>query len=350
MHIPKGGIAFFDSGIGGMTVLKECEKLFKNQIFYYYGDNIHAPYGNKSPQHIKKYVRRAFDLFQRLEVKVAVIACNTVTAICIEELRREYSFPIIGAEPAVLGTARKYFDATKLCLDADMQNLRKRQRSNIEKERQPIYILTTQATYESARFYTLCKKAQKYCPNVPMVAFPCKQLAKVIEKNILNEEFDYRPFLPSGKPRAVVLGCTHYIFIKKKIEGYYHCPCVDGNEGIARRLKSVLDGYIERTCWPIPDERGATFFEKEKHNNHFSLKNQKNVFGVTTLDPKRKLPLKSHRKNPKIITNKCSYLRMNVSVPMIDKGGGKYIIFCGSGKRRNAFIYKQMFVFHQKKS
>ena len=56
MRIPKGGIAFFDSGIGGMTVLAECEKFFKNEIFYYYGDNFHAPYGNLPISKIKKKI------------------------------------------------------------------------------------------------------------------------------------------------------------------------------------------------------------------------------------------------------------------------------------------------------
>ena len=63
MIIPRGGIAFFDSGIGGMTVLSSCMKLFKNEIFYYYGDNKHAPYGNLSEKQIRKYTKRAFNYF-----------------------------------------------------------------------------------------------------------------------------------------------------------------------------------------------------------------------------------------------------------------------------------------------
>ena len=102
MRIPKGGIAFFDSGIGGMTVLSACEKQINNEIFYYYGDNFHAPYGNLPIYKIKKYVHKAFKLFESLQVKAVVIACNTVTAVCIDELRRKYTFPIIGVEPALM--------------------------------------------------------------------------------------------------------------------------------------------------------------------------------------------------------------------------------------------------------
>ena len=77
MRILKGGIAFFDSGIGGMTVLAECQKRCKGEIFYYYGDNKHAPYGNLPPAKIRRYVEKAFRKFRRLKVKAVVVACNT---------------------------------------------------------------------------------------------------------------------------------------------------------------------------------------------------------------------------------------------------------------------------------
>ena len=70
MKVRKGGVAFFDSGIGGLTVLAECEKFFSKEIFYYYGDHAHAPYGNLSNRKIKKYVFRAFRLFKKLRVNI----------------------------------------------------------------------------------------------------------------------------------------------------------------------------------------------------------------------------------------------------------------------------------------
>ena len=86
MGIPSGGVAFFDSGIGGLTVLCECAARLPNERFYYFGDNRHAPYGNLSDKKIKKLVFRAFRKFAALRVKAAVLACNTATATCVEAL------------------------------------------------------------------------------------------------------------------------------------------------------------------------------------------------------------------------------------------------------------------------
>ena len=134
MNVPKGGIAFFDSGIGGLTVLAECQKYIKSNIFYYYGDNARAPYGNLSSAVVQSYVKEAFDLFADLQVKAAVVACNTVTALCVESLRNHYAFPIIGAEPAITLAARQ-----------------------TEGE---VLILATKGTLESERFRLLCQKTE----------------------------------------------------------------------------------------------------------------------------------------------------------------------------------------------
>lgn len=214
MKIVKGGIAFFDSGIGGLTVLSACRKYLPNELFYYYGDNHHAPYGNLPPKKIRRYVRKAFALFARLKVRAAVVACNTATAVCVEELRKRYSFPIIGTEPAVF-TAAKMGGKT--------------------------FILTTRATYESERFKGLCEEAEKRYPCANLIPIPCDQLAGAIEKHLGESEYDFTSLLPRGKPDAVVLGCTHYIYIKEEVQRFYSCSVVDGNEGIAFRLRKVLE-------------------------------------------------------------------------------------------------------------
>ena len=103
----RGGIAFFDSGVGGLSVLSACRKSVGGLPIYYYGDNARAPYGNRNIEEIRAYTHEAFFLFERLGVAAVVVACNTVTAVMIEELRAVYPFPIIGIEPAVLPAARK---------------------------------------------------------------------------------------------------------------------------------------------------------------------------------------------------------------------------------------------------
>ena len=82
-----GYIAFFDSGIGGLTLLKECAQQLAGESFLYFGDNANAPYGNKSPEEIERLTLTAFGYLSRFPLKAAVLACNTVTAECAAALR-----------------------------------------------------------------------------------------------------------------------------------------------------------------------------------------------------------------------------------------------------------------------
>ena len=209
----RGGIAFFDSGIGGLTVLHECVRRFTGERFYYLGDNAHAPYGNKSEKEITALAMEAFDYFQALGVKAAVVACNTVTAVCIDALRKKYSFPIIGAEPAINVAA---------------------------KMGGKVLVLATPATCESTRFLSLCDKIGDNYPHATLLIHPCYTLAGAIEQGIEKGYFDISIHIPTISPTSVVLGCTHYIYIKEQIARYYSCPVFDGNLGISTRLSTIL--------------------------------------------------------------------------------------------------------------
>ncbi len=214
MQMREGGVAFFDSGIGGLTVMATCRKYLPDETFYYLGDNARAPYGALPTERIQSYVFEAFEVFAKLQVKAAVVACNTATAVCVETLRQQYAFPIVGAEPAVFSAARKYND---------------------------ILVLSTPATNDSARFHALCQRAKRRFPQTEIRAIPCPSLAGAIEKGIFQSATDYTAYLPKAAPAAVVLGCTHYIYIKEEIREFYGCEVYDGNEGIARRLRSLLE-------------------------------------------------------------------------------------------------------------
>ena len=183
MGFPKGGIGFFDSGIGGLTLLAECVKRINGETFYYLGDNCHAPYGNLPLRKIRKYTNRVFRKFARLQVKAVVIACNTVTAVCIESLRRKYSFPIIGVEPAIFPAMRKG---------------------------QKVLALMTAATCKSERFQTLCYRARCKYPNAILETVACCQLAGEIEKNLQTRKIDLKKHLPDGTPNVVVYALYIY--------------------------------------------------------------------------------------------------------------------------------------------
>ena len=216
MYVPKGGVLFFDSGIGGLTVLSECRKRLPNATFYYYGDNARAPYGNLPREQIERYVLEIFEEWECLQPSAAVIACNTVTALCVNFLRKKYAFPIIGAEPAVLLAAKGGGE---------------------------IFVLATKATCESERFRTLCDCASKKYSSAIIRSFACESLAGTIERHLTDQGFDFSPLFPKGKPDSVVLGCTHYVFIQEQIRTFYNAPTYDGNVGMAKRLCNFVDNF-----------------------------------------------------------------------------------------------------------
>lgn len=292
MQIPKGGIAFFDSGIGGLTVLAECEKRLPTQLFYYYGDNRHAPYGNLPVRKIRKYVLRAFKKFHRLRVSAAVIACNTATAVCAEELRAKYSFPIIGAEPAVIPAAARGGK---------------------------VLVLATKATCESQRLMELCQRAKQLFPTAEISIHACEHLAGVIERNVHKVGYDFTPYLPNTFADAVVLGCTHYIYIVAQIERHFGCPVYDGNEGIARRLVGFFNA--------------DSLSDENRDKQPLIGKSDPKMGFLTTDKHKRGYCQKITNKRSQKIEQKASKKR---------KMGG--VIFLGNTRDYNQKTHEQMFV------
>ena len=286
MRYPSGGIAFFDSGIGGLTTLATCVEYAKIHFlgdfnYFYYGDNFNAPYGNLPENQIFEYVDRAFAFFQELRVRAVVIACNTVTAVCADRLRKKYPFPIIGLEPAILPSVKQGGET---------------------------FVLATRATCNSDKFKNLCEKAKTSYPNSKLSVFACDGLAGEIEKGLGKSDKSYLDFLPNGKPDGVVLGCTHYIYIRKQIELFYECKTYDGNEGVARQLFNQL----------FQIEKEDLEYEKIVFKNHFQLSIfQKNDFFLKT--------------QPLVTTGK----NMNKS---------SKIYFVGDAQVVNKTKYEQMFV------
>ena len=213
----KGGIGFFDSGVGGLSVLHACRDVVRGLPVYYYGDNLHAPYGNRPIYETRAYVRKAFDFFEKMDARAVVVACNTVTALFIEELRRAYAFPIIGVEPAVL--------------PAVAQGDR-------------VLVLATVATAGSERLQSLVVRAKAKNPSAEITIYGSRDLAAVVENGFRCAKIYLSCYLPRGNYDCVVLGCTHYTFLKEKIAEYYGARVFDGNIAVAKRLESVLMGAV----------------------------------------------------------------------------------------------------------
>ena len=204
----------FDSGIGGLNLLSACASRVTDIDYFFISDNRNVPYGNRTGEEIYILVQRALEGVEELNPAALVIACNTVTARCIEVLRKRYSFPVVGIQPAVKQAAK----IGGKCL-----------------------VLATEATVESPSFLNLIATQLPPEMQTQTEIAGCKHLAEYIEKNIFSlPKLLPRGLLPEVKADSVVLGCTHYAFVKKQIEEYYNCSVFDGIEGTATHFAEIV--------------------------------------------------------------------------------------------------------------
>lgn len=289
-----GGIGFFDSGVGGLSVLWACRGQTAGLPIYYYGDNARAPYGNRSMDEIRAYTHEAFALFQRLRVRAAVVACNTVTATVIEELRNAYPFPIVGVEPAVLPAA---------------------------KVGGRVLVLATAATASSPRLKKLIARAHIEYPQSKIIIRPCEHLAQRIERACAEGNFNLTDALPKESADVVVLGCTHYSLVRGQIADFYQAEVVDGNEAVARRL-----GQILRKGGIGADDRLP-----------FSQKMPSKILPCSMLSNLSLFFPKRGRKNRRFQLKKCvCFQKLKIAQPLY---------FVGSGRAFNRQFYERMFAF-----
>jgi len=218
-------IGVFDSGVGGISVLKHIRALLPHEQLLYVADSKYAPYGNKTPAEIQARCFEIADFLIKKEIKALVVACNTATAAAIEVMREKYilpdfNFPIIGMEPAVKPAA----EASK---------------SGV------IGVLATVGTLKSAQFAALL---ETYGRNVRVVTQACVGLVECIERGELNTNTTLallkqycQPLLDEGAD-TIVLGCTHYPFVRPLIETIVgsKVTLIDTGMAVAKHLKHQL--------------------------------------------------------------------------------------------------------------
>ena len=209
-------IGIFDSGIGGLTILDEIKKVIKHNNIIYYADSINNPYGDKNDKELKIITSKIVDFFIKENIKVIVIACNTATTRCITYLREKYpNIIFIGTEPAI--------------------------KVACEKNHHNILVLGTTATINSFSVNKLIKTNKRDNQNIYLEA--CKGLANAIETNNVSKIDDILKKHMSKYENidAIVLGCTHYPYIKDKIKKYYpKAKVYDSSKGVAKELKRKL--------------------------------------------------------------------------------------------------------------
>ncbi|SEI58322.1 glutamate racemase [Paenibacillus polymyxa] len=215
-------IGFFDSGLGGITVLSEALRRLPNENFVYMADTLHVPYGTKTPQEVLGYVKASVQTILKEDIKALVIACNTATSIAVAELRKEYKFPIIGMEPAV-----------KPAVEMNRANGKR------------VLVLATPLTLKQSGYAALVSRVDDHgsvdsLPLPELVQY-CEQLN--FDRTELFNYFNHKlSSFNLDVYGTVVLGCTHYPFYKEILRELLpsHIQLIDGSQGTVKRLKQVL--------------------------------------------------------------------------------------------------------------
>ena len=210
-------IGIFDSGIGGVTVLKEIIKVLPNENYIYYSDSINNPYGDKSDNEIKSICNNIVKFLLSNDCKIIVIACNTASAKTADYLREKYKdIKFVAIEPAYKMVYDYAYD-------------------------KPTLVMATKGTIESEKFNLLLKKYN----NHKTFLLPCIGLADLIEQNKPNEIKEYLQEHISqykGIIENVVLGCTHYPLIKNYIKDILgDVNFFDGAPKLAEHLRNILE-------------------------------------------------------------------------------------------------------------
>ncbi len=210
-------IGVFDSGVGGVSVLKQIVKLLPNENIIYFGDTKNIPYGDKTKEEIQKLSKRIVEFLITNNCKALVIACNTISIATLEELKSHSNIPIIGI------------------IDAGVEAVSSNGYSEIS-------VLGTVFTINSGVHAEKIKKKNK---KMTVNSVPCEKLCPMIEEGWEKFEnrqeilADYMSNVPKSS-EAVLLACTHYPFIQKDIEKMFNGKIIDPSSECARELFRIL--------------------------------------------------------------------------------------------------------------
>jgi glutamate racemase len=219
-------IGIFDSGVGGISVLAEMLRILPYEKFYYFADSGFAPYGEKSKEEILERCFFITDHFLIKGIKAVVVACNTATSSAINEMRDHYDFPVIGMEPALKPAVEARFPGNSFVPGT-------------------ILVMGTPQTIREKKYRDLLSRFRE---SRNIISLPCPGLVELIEEGKLdstemmkrlNELFRN---IYKKNVSSIVLGCTHFIFLKDKIRIIFgkKPKFFDGNSGTAKQLRNVL--------------------------------------------------------------------------------------------------------------
>jgi glutamate racemase len=243
-------IGVFDSGMGGLTVVRELMNQLPNESIIYFGDTARVPYGPKSPDTVLRYSREITSYLRGEGVKALVVACNTATAHALPALRREFDFPIVGViEPGARAAAA------------------------VTKSRK-VGVIGTAGTIKSRAYE---KEIKKLLPNVELTAQACALFVPLVEEGWVDTEptraiaRNYLAPFVSAEVDTLVLGCTHYPLMKTVIGNVVgrEVRLIDSAHETAREAGEVLRANgIENE---VPNEARYRFISSDAPDTFLSL-------------------------------------------------------------------------------
>ena len=231
-------IGVYDSGVGGLSVLRALRTRMPGAGFVYVADSANAPYGDRDRDFLEARASAITRFMVRCGAKALVLACNTVSVVATQSLRSRYAIPIVAMEPAIKPAARA--TTSKVVL-----------------------LLATETTIASSAVQRLCRL---YASGVRIILQACPGLVEQVERGAMADpatmrllEQYLRPVRDAGAD-TIVLGCTHYPFLAAQIAQIVgpHIRLMEPSEAIARQLARVLPKLPESR--PVPSDGATTFY------------------------------------------------------------------------------------------
>ncbi|ACV62612.1 glutamate racemase [Desulfofarcimen acetoxidans DSM 771] len=219
--IKPAAIGLFDSGVGGLSIMKEVRKLLPEEDLIYFADSAYCPYGIKTPEVIRARCFSICDFLLKEGVKLIVVASNTTSVAGLDLIRKHYRIPIVGVEPAIKPAAELSRNGK-------------------------IGILATGVTINGERFSSL---VERFGSNIEVFTQPCPGLVELVEEGKLDcpqtEALLHRymdPMLVHGSD-TIVLGCTHYPFLRSLVEKIAgpQITVIDTGEAVARQVSRIVN-------------------------------------------------------------------------------------------------------------
>lgn len=215
-------IGIFDSGVGGLTVVRAIHHTLPNESILYLGDTARVPYGTKSPEVVRRYALKCADFLCNQGAKAVIIACNTASAVAVEAIRERFQIPVLGViEPGAAAAAHQSASGN-------------------------IGVIGTQGTIDSGSYQAALSRLK---PQSTIHAIPCPLFVPLAEEGLadhpatrlLAEEY-LAPF--SGKQiDTLVLGCTHYPLLQPLIQDVVgpHVKIINSAQAVAASALSMLE-------------------------------------------------------------------------------------------------------------